>query len=210
MPDSNRKRNIIGLVVIGIILMSLYIIFKNKSVDNFILFLDEKVIPKSCPDYLITNGHSYFLLNSRMIIDGVNNPKKFETKKAAIEYLKANNCVENIPFVDLVMRKKTEDVTVSYDRKCNRKIAPNLFDLDVCGTYGSDNDTTASNLLAKINKITSDRKIYSNYDQEECMIDEAVKQNPELDDSKFKKYFSQYFDRMNNNIPEQYLYVTGS
>jgi len=210
MTSPNGTRNVIGLVVIGIILITLYIIFKNKSVDNFIVFLDEKIIPKSCPDYLVTNGQSYFLLNSRMVIDGINNPKKFNTKREAIEYLKTNGCVENIPFVDLVMRKKTEDVTVSYDRKCNRKIAPNLFDLDICSTYGNDNDTATSNYLAKINKITSDRKIYSNYDQEECMIDEAVKQNPELDDSKFKAYFSQYFNRMNDNIPQEYLYLTGS
>jgi hypothetical protein len=209
MNNCKGTRNIIGLVVIGIILMTVYIIFKNKSIDNFIVFLDDKVIPKSCPDYLVTNGQNYFLLNSHMIIDGINNPKKFNTKYEAIQYLKTNRCVENIPFVDLVMRKKTEDVTVSYEHKCNRKIAPNLFNLDICSTYGSDNDTNTSNYLANINKITSNRKIYSNYDQEECMIDEAVKQNPELNDSKFKKYFSQYFERMNNNIDQQYLYVTG-
>jgi hypothetical protein len=207
---NNKKRNFIGLIVIGIILIVIYIIFKNNSVDNFIVFLDEKIIPKSCPDYLVTNGKNYFLLNSRMIIDGVKNPMKFDTKNSAVEYLKINNCVVDIPFVDVVMRKKTEDVTVSLDRKCNKKISPNLFNLDICNTYGSDYDTTSGNYISKINKITNDKKLYSNYDQEECMISEAIENNPELDDTNFKKQFSQYFDRMNNQIPEEYLYITGN
>ena len=107
------------------------------------------------------------------------------------------------------MRKKIEDPIVSYQRECNRKIAPNLFDLDICGTYGSDNDTLTNKYLARVNKIESDKKLYANYDLETCMISKAVSMDKELDDSKFKAEFAQYFDRMNSQIPEEYLYIAG-
>ena len=62
---------------------------------------------------------------------------------------------------------------------------------------------------SKVNKIESDRAQYSNYDLESCMIDRASKEDPKLDDTHFKAYFSQYFNRMNSNIDEKYLYITG-
>ena len=42
------------------------------------------------------------------------------------------------------------------------------------------------------------------------MINQVVKDHPELDDSKFKNNFAQYFDRMNNNIDEQFLYISSN
>jgi hypothetical protein len=201
--------NVVGLIVVIIILVLLYIILNNRTVDNFIVFLDDVVIPKTCWDYLVTNGKEYFLFNSKMIIDGVNNPLKFATKELALKHLATNKCPTNIPYVDLLMRKKNDDPTVSFQRECNRKVAPNLFDLDICGTYGSDYDTLTSNYLAKINKIESDQATYANYDLESCMIKKASTEDPELDDTNFRNYFKQYFDRMNSNIDEQYLYVTG-
>lgn len=207
--SSNTSINIAGVVLIILILVGLIIVLRNRSFDNFIVFLDDVAIPKNCWDYIVTNGHNFFLLNSRAVIDSVNNPLKFPTKHAALEYLKKAGCSANIPFVDLVMRKKIEDPTVSLQRECNRAIAPNLFDLDICGTYGSDNDTLTSKYLARVNKIESDKKLYANYDLEACMINKAVSRDKELDDAGFKAEFAQYFDRMNSNIPEEYLYITG-
>jgi len=201
--------NIIGLIVVIIILVLLYVILNNRTVDNFIVFLDDVVIPKTCWDYLVTNGKEYFLFNSKMIVDGINNPLKFPTKALAVKHLEKNKCPINIPYVDLLMRKKNDDPTVSFQRECNRKVAPNLFDLDICGTYGSDYDSLTSNYLAKINKIESDQATYANYDLESCMIKKASTEDPELDDTHFRDYFNKYFDRMNSNIDEQYLYVTG-
>ena len=60
-----------------------------------------------------------------------------------------------------------------------------------------------------INKIESDKAQYSNYDLETCMINKASKEDPKLDDTHFKDYFSKYFDRMNSNIDEKYLYISG-
>ena len=125
-----------GFLVIILILIGLYVLTSNNKFENFIVFLDDTVIPKTCPDYLVFNGTNYYLFNSRLTFDGVNNPKKFNTKADAMNYLTKLQCPTNIPYVNLVQHKKTEDVTVSFDRECNRKIAPNLFDLDICGQIG--------------------------------------------------------------------------
>lgn len=201
--------NIAGGILILLILIGLIVILRNRTFDNFIVFLDDVAIPKTCWDYLVSNGRDFFLFNSRALVDSVNNPLKFATKQAAIEHLKKTGCQAGIPFVDLVMRKKTEDPTVSFQRECNRVIAPNLFDLDICSTYGTDNDTLTSKYLARVNKIESDKKLYANYDLEACMINKAVSRDKELDDSGFKAEFAAYFDRMNSQIPEEYLYITG-
>jgi len=195
-----------GVVVMIIIMIFLIYILKTKMFDSFIVFLDDVVIPKSCYNYLVTNGSNYFLFNSNKILDGITNPLKFKNKLEAVNYLKKMECPDNIPFVDLVMRKSIDDPTVSYERECGKQVAPNLFDLDICATYGSDLDTLDSKYISKINKIENDKKLYSNYDIERCMIEKASKEDPKLDDTHFKAYFSQYFDRMNSNIDEKFLY----
>jgi len=200
--------NIVGLIVVFIILILLICFLRNKSLDNFIVFLDDIIIPSTCFDYLLTNGKNYFLLNSKKILDGISNPLKFNTKLDALKYLKNMKCPENITFVDLVMRKKLDDPTVSYQRECGKKVAPKLFDLDVCGVYGSDYDTTTGKKLARINKIESDKKTYSNYDIETCMINKATTEDSSLDDTNFKSDFAKYFDRLNSNIDQKYLYIS--
>jgi hypothetical protein len=201
--------NTVGLILVIILLIFLICFLRSKSLDSFIVFLDDIIIPSTCYDYLIYNGRNYFILNSKKILDGITNPIQFDTKEDAVSYLNSLNCPSNIPYVDLVMRKKLDDPTVSYQRECAKKVAPNLFDLDVCNTYGSDYDTLASKNLARINQIENNKKIYSNYDIESCMIDKAVTEDNSLDDTNFKSDFAQYFNRINSNIDEQYLYVTG-
>ena len=201
--------NTTGIIVIIIIMIFLICILRNKSLDGFIVFLDDIIIPKSCYNYIVTNGKKFFLLNTNKILDGVTNPLSFNSKQEAVKYLKDSQCPDNILFVDLVMRKKSDDPTVSFQRECGKKVAPNLFDLDICGSYGNTNDTLTNSYLTKLNKIENDKKIYSNYDIETCMINKAATEDPELDDTHFKDYFATYFDRMNSNIDEQYLYVSG-
>ena len=201
--------NIAGIIVVIIVLIFLIYFLRSKSLDTFIVFLEDIVIPSTCYDYLLYNGKNYFLLNSKKIIDGITNPIQFNSKEDATSYLNSLNCPVNIPYVDLVMRKKIDDPTVSYQRECAKKVAPNIFDLDVCSTYGSDNDTSTSNKIARINKIENDKTLYSNYDIESCMINKAVTEDESLDDTNFKSNFAQYFDRLNSNIDAKYLYVSG-
>lgn len=199
--------NSAGIVVIIIILVCLIYLLRSKAVDNFIVFVDDVIIPASCYNYLVTNGSKFFLLNTKKMIDGTTNPLTFNTKLEAQNYLKKIKCPVNIPFVDLVMRKKNDDPTVSYERECSKKVAPNLFDLDVCGIYGTDNDTLTNKYLAKLNKIETDKKIFADYNIETCMMDKVMKEDPSLDDTNFKTYFAQYFDTINSNIDEKFLYV---
>ena len=201
--------NTAGIIVTILLLIFLIYILSNKTIDTFIVFLEDIVIPSTCYNYLVTNGKNYFLLNTNKILDGVTNPLTFNNKNDAINYLKNLKCPENIPFVDLVMRKKIDDPTVSFQRECGKKTAPNLFDLDICSAYGSDYDTTTGKKISKINQIENDKNIYSNYDIETCMINKATTNDNELDDTHFKDYFAKYFDRMNSHIDQKFLYISG-
>ena len=236
--------NTSGLIVIILLLIFLIYILRNKVVDNFIIFLDNVIIPKSCYNYLVTNGKHFFLLNTKQILDGINNPLKFNTKVEAIKYLKDAKCPDTIPFVDLVMQKNLDDPTVSYQRECSKKVAKNLFDLNVCNTYGSDETLAKKNMkresttqknsdflerndecllpnppascqqkiiseLELKNKERIEKRKYANYGIETCMINKAIDEEPKLDDTNFKDEFAKYFDRLNSNIDEEYLYISG-
>jgi hypothetical protein len=202
------KLDFAGIIVVLLLLIFLIYFLHSKSLDNFIIFVDDVIIPKSCYNYLLTNGEKYFLLNTKKMIDGVTNPLTFNTKQEAKNYLKESKCPTNIPFVDLVMRKKLEDPTVSYERQCNKIVSPNLFDIDVCGKYGADTDILQNKYRAKLNQIENDKKVFADYNVETCMMDKVMKENTDLDDANFKSYFSKYFDHVNSNIDEKFLYVT--
>jgi len=200
--------NSAGIILIIIVLIALICFLRSKSLDSFIIFVDDVVIPSSCYNYLVTNGNQFFLLNSKKMIDGTTNPLTFNTKDEALTYLKNSSCPENIPFVDLVMKKKNDDPTVSYERQCNKKVAPNLFDIDVCGKYGVDNDSLRNKYLNKLNKIENDKNIFADYNVETCMMDKVMNENNDLDDTHFKTYFSNYFNNINSNIDEKFLYLS--
>ena len=50
--------------------------------------------------------------------------------------------------------------------------------------------------------------MFADYNIETCMINKVMNEDPKLDDSNFKTYFSKYFDTLNSNIDEKFLYVT--
>ena len=205
--------NIIGILVIIIILILLYYFLKNKSLDNFIVFVDDVVIPKSCWEYLVTNGEDYFLFNSKMLVDGIKNPLKFSSKQLALNYLESNKCPTNIPFIDLVNRKKKDDPTVSMQRQCNVKTAITNFDADTCNFYNNNEEYNKKKIvnnnltLTELKNKQKERKVYTNYNTEQCMIENAINDNPDLDDASFNTNFKAYFNRLNTNIDESFLYI---
>jgi len=205
----SSRISLTGIIVIIIVILIIVWLVKNNVLDNFVVFLDEKVIPSHCYNYLLTDGNKFYLLDTHRIYDDMN-PLIFNTKQDAQDFLKQKNCEVNLPFINLLGKKKLVDPTVTLDRECNKQIAPHLFDLDVCNTYGSDLDVSSASSFAKINKIETDKAQYANYDAETCMINKAIKENPDLDDKNFKQNFAQYFDRMNNNIDKQFLYITSN
>jgi hypothetical protein len=205
------KLSLAGVICAVIVLCLLMYLLKTNVIDNFVVFLDEIVIPKDCYNYLVTDGSKFYLLDTRKIFNNETNPLPFNTKAEALAFLNRGKCETNLPFVNLKNKKrKFEDPTVSFQRECNRKIAPNLFDLDICSSYSTDTDQSSAQLYAKLNKIESDKKVFANYDAETCMIDKAISEDKSLDDKQFKTYFADYFNRINSNIDEKFLYVTSN
>lgn len=198
-----------GILIIIIILFFLLCFLRSKSLENFITLANNAIIPSNCYNYLVTNGTKFFLLNTKKVIDDISNPLVFNTKHDAMAYLNTiNSCPNKIPFVDLVMKKNNNDPTVSYERECNKKVAPNLFDIDICGKYGKDNNILTNKYLNRLNEIQNDKNTFADYNVQTCMMDKVMKDEPQLEDSNFKNYFSKYFDNLNSNIDEKYLYIT--
>ena len=48
--------NTAGIILIIIVLIALICFLRSKSLDSFIIFVDDVVIPSSCYNYLVTNG----------------------------------------------------------------------------------------------------------------------------------------------------------
>jgi len=198
-----------GILIIIILLFFLICFLRSKSLENFITLTDNTIIPSNCYNYLLTNGSKFFLLNTKKIVDNISNPLVFNTKQDAMNYLNNNtSCSNKIPFVNLVMKKKNNDPTVSYERQCNKEVAPNLFDIDVCNQYGTDNDILTNKYLNRLNEIQNDKNTFADYNVETCMMNKVMKDEPGLEDSNFKTYFSKYFDNLNSNIDEKFLYMT--
>ena len=84
--------NTSGLLVVILLLVFLIYILRNKTLDNFIIFIDDVIIPKTCYNYLVTNGKDFFLLNTNKILDD-----DFEniTCKCADEFIDAHLYLED-------------------------------------------------------------------------------------------------------------------
>jgi hypothetical protein len=257
IDDSIKKTNKYGTDMLGVLIVFLMLgcliwVLKNKYIEKFIVLIDEVVIPKECPDYLVTNGVHYYLIDSRKVLDGVNNPMKFDSKEAAESYLDVNKCPKLVP-INLVVDKDPTDVTVNYERECAKKVATQLFNTDVCGTYSDDTQlenlrtytNALSNLKEKANQIMNQinsQKLQSgniepkkkelfrvnmeiqslkekykqipnsleelhDFNIESCMIDTIKSRNNKLNDDKFLNEFSRYFNNLNENIGQEFLYV---
>jgi len=198
-----------GILIIIIILFFLICTLRSKSLETFITLTDNVIIPSNCYNYLVTNGTNFFLLNTKKVIDNTSNPLQFNTKKEAMDYLNTiNNCTNKLPLVNLVKtKKKNNDPTVSYERQCNKNISTNLFNIDICTKYGNKNDILTNKYIENLNKIENEKNTFANYNNEKCMMDKIMKEDPKLEDSNFKSYFSKYFDNLNSIIDEKYLYI---
>lgn len=242
-----------GIICIIIVLMIMVYLIKNKSMENFIVLLEEVIIPKNCPNYLVTDGTNFYLMNTRLPYDGITNPLKFETEVAAKSYLSQNKC-PSLEVVNLVVSKKKEDPTDSYEKVCAKDVATRIFDDNVCNHYADkgkmedlknyskdliiltemrnqilseinaakfanrEYDKSLESNLKNVDKqINELRNKYTNNDKslkefvdykiEDCMINTIKKENKDLDDSKFSDQFAKYFNQLNENIGQEYLYI---
>lgn len=164
-------------LVILIILLSACIIldvmnFKMKK-ENFIVLNHEVTVPPSCPNYLYTDNINYYLYNSRLPVNGITNPVRFNTFEEAKAQLDNAKCPD-IPYVNLEVKKNKDDPTVDYERDCNKRIAPfnYLFNKQVADA--GDNIPK----IREYQKMAEREQV--NFDLETCMIDRINKENPHL------------------------------
>lgn len=132
MFSRNTSVKNIGLVILIIYL--LYCLLKKNYLENFIVLIEKTIIPKNCPNYLVTDGNDYYLLNTKKPFNRLNNPLKFNTLDLAKQYLKQNEC-PNLKPINLVVSKSNLDPTVNYEQECNNIVSHHNFNEDICGTY---------------------------------------------------------------------------
>ncbi len=166
-------------VIIGIILLGYYILVVREP---FLVLLDDET-PRgsSCYEYLVYDGNSYYLFDSRLMIDGIQNPKKFMSAEVANEYL-ANKSCGRLPITDLRANKVAFDKRghildpqVSYERECNNKNAVFVDKLGKCMAYAKTEEE-----LKKYLDITNQQSQLVNFDLDSCMIDTIKDQNSML------------------------------
>ena len=85
----------------------------------------------------MTDGTSFYLMNTRLPYDGITNPLKFESQQdEANNYLSQNKC-PSLEAINLVVSKNKADPTDSYEKVCAKDTATKIFNDDVCNQYGS-------------------------------------------------------------------------
>ena len=135
---------VILLCVLGVVLLLLYK-QNNNIYEGFGVFIKDIIIPSSCYDYLVTDGTKYYLLDSRKLYNGVDNPREFATLPAAQKFMADNGC-PRLDLTDLVVRKNKDDPQESMERICAKRIAPKLFNENVCSDYAIPWDSDMSKL----------------------------------------------------------------
>jgi hypothetical protein len=171
---------LIILVIIIIILIGYRLLFTNK--EGFLVLIDDETPRGSkCFEYLVYDGTAYYLFDSRLAIDGIQNPMKFITVTLANEYLKTCGCI-GLPVIDLRANKvpfdsfgHLLDPQVNYERECNKKLATYMNHLGKCLDY-SKTDEDYKKYLA----ITNDTTQLVNYNLESCMGQTVKDRNPDL------------------------------
>ena len=123
----------------------------DRLIENFIVLVEDKIIPKVCPDKLFFDGSKYHLFNSREPITLGKNPKQFEHLMEYQDYqknLSSFNVVSDLssqykkcPTLSVttntrVVKKKT-DPHETYKKICNNRISKNLYEIEKCIAYAT-------------------------------------------------------------------------
>ena len=200
-----------GLIIVLVILVVLFLVIRfTSSLDAMTDILESVVVPAQCYEYLLTDGTSYYLLNSKREYDGITNPRKFQLLADANKFLLDNGC-KPLPLINLVVSKKTEDPTDSYEKICSREVANNRFNADICSNYADGSGTASDEMVArKLTAIREDiERNFDNYSIEECMIKKIGLEDPQLKnpfnptDENLQKFIT-YFGQANEVIPVEY------
>jgi hypothetical protein len=121
------------LLIILFILLALCI-FNRRNLESFIVTIEETILPKQCPDYLVTDGQYYYLVFNNKVFDGVNNPLIFKDIADVKQLLERIEC----PMLDIIsLRRETMNTDIwdpwdNYERLCSKQIARPLQSLESC------------------------------------------------------------------------------
>ena len=114
----------------------------DRLIENFIVLVEDKIIPNVCPDKLFFDGSKYHLFNSREPITLGENPKQFEHLMEYQDYQKdLSNQDKKCPTLSVttntrVVKKKT-DPYETYKKICNNRISGNLYEIEKCIAYAT-------------------------------------------------------------------------
>lgn len=121
------------LLIILFVLLALCI-FNRRNLESFIVTIEETILPKQCPDYLVTDGQYYYLVFNKKEFDGVNNPLIFKDIADVKQKLERMEC----PMLEIIsLRRETMNTGIwdpwdNYERLCSKQIARPLQSLESC------------------------------------------------------------------------------
>lgn len=172
------------LIVITIIVLIIFGWWWNfgRTTESFLVLLDDETPRGSkCYEYLLYDGTSYYLFDGRREIDGIQNPKQFNSSEQATKYLKSNSCGA-LPIIDLRANKVPFDSNghildphVSYERECNKKQAVFVDKLGKCMAYAKTEED-----MKKYLDLTNQQAQLVNFDLDSCMVNTVKDRNSEL------------------------------
>ena len=167
---------LVGSIIVAAIaaLIVMISIKSSEKKESFIVLVDNHTPIKSdCPEYLYTDGKKYYAYDSRKMIDGVNNPIKFDTLEKAQNYMKTKKCGMDIPIRNIFVVKKGEDPTTFTEQTCAKKIAN--ADYKISQKMAKAKDLKE---IRKYLNIINDPDNSADYDLEVCMSNVIAKQYP--------------------------------
>ena len=177
MKNTNELSGVlVGSIIVAVIaaLIVMISIKASEKKESFIVLVDNHTPIKSdCPEYLYTDSKKYYAYDSRKMIDGVNNPIKFDTLEKAQDYMKSKKCGMDIPIRNVVVVKKGEDPTTFTEQTCAKKIA--YADYKISQKMAKAKDLKE---IRKYLNITNNPDNSADYDLEVCMSNVIAKQYP--------------------------------
>ena len=123
--------HLLHILIVTLFILLAICIFNRRLMENFIVTVEETILPSNCPDYLVTDGQYYYLIFNNKEFDGKNNPLTFNDIADVKQTLSNMNC----PMLDIIpLRRKTNhnDPWDNYERQCGKLIAKPLHSLESC------------------------------------------------------------------------------
>ena len=172
----NKLNNITRVVLIVFVLVLLVFLFQkyvnvDKLTENFIVLVEDKIIPDNCPDKLFFDGKYYYLYNTKKAFKKGSNPLVFKSLRQCQDYIKINGC-QNLS-IDNKRQLGSGEPVLSYQRICNKKVANDLYNIEKCIAYAETPE--------EIEKCSSQTdNVHRNTDLEQCMTRVVSQNNPNL------------------------------